>query len=623
MKPQAITNDVLREKYARPGEADADAIRRRVARALANGETCPPEWEGRFLAVQRRGFIPAGRINAAAGTALEATLINCFVQPVGDSISGIEDGRPGIYPALQQAAETLRRGGGVGYDFSAIRPNGALVHSTQSRASGPVSYMRLFDRSCETLESAGARRGAQMGVLRVEHPDIEAFIAAKDQPGELTNFNISVAASDDFMQAVAEDRVIELVHAAEPSCEQRTGASCRRADGLWVYRRVPARRLFEQITARSWHHGDPGMLFIDTAKRENNLREIEEIVATNPCAEQPLPAYGCCCLGSIDLTRFVRGPFAENAHFDFAGFAALVPDAVRMLDRVLDLTFWPLAEQAREARAKRRIGLGITGLGDCLIMLGQRYDSEEARATAAEIGRCLRDTAYRASVELAREKGPFPLFDAARMRRSPFIERLPEGLREAILAHGLRNSHLLSIAPTGTISLAFADNVSNGIEPPYAWRYERKRRLANGESRTYRVEDHAYRLFCARFGTEAPLPDAFLSALEIGVGEQMAMVARLAPLIDAGISKTVNVPSGYPLGAFRDLYLDAWRRGLKALSTFRPSSGREGILSAAAAAGDAEGAAAGEPCPACGNRGFRRFDGCWYCSACGFHRECD
>lgn len=607
MQPQQITVDVLREKYARPGEADAEAIRRRVARALAAGEADVQAWAARFLAVQQRGFIPAGRINAVAGTALRATQINCFVQPVGDSIAGAEDGRPGIYPALQQAAETLRRGGGVGYDFSAIRPAGALVHSTQSRASGPVSYMRLFDRSCETIESAGARRGAQMGILRVDHPDIQAFIAAKDKPGELTNFNLSVAAGDAFMRAVAAGDHIELVHPAEPFGDRRGADSHRRADGLWVYRRVSARRLFAQIAERSWRHGDPGMLFIDTVRRENNLRAHEDIVATNPCAEQPLPAYGCCCLGAIDLTRLVQAPFTPDARFDLTGLAALVPDAVRMLDLVLSQTRWPLAEQAREAHAKRRIGLGVTGLGDCLIMLGQRYDSAAARRTAAAIVRCLRDAAYTASVALAQEKGPFPLFDAETLLRAPFIRRLPTRLRALIRAHGLRNSHLLAIAPTGSISLAFTDNVSSGIEPAYAWRYVRQRRLAGDDSKTYQLQDHAYRLFRARFGAEAPLSDAFVSALQIDATAQMAMLAALTPYIDAGISKTVNLRPETTPAEIRALYFDAWRAGLKSLSTFRAGSARTGILHTDTADADPAGAATGPVTV----------------SGCGPHARCD
>lgn len=622
MKPQIISSDILQEKYAQRDEQGANAIRRRVARALAACENTVGDWERLFFTAQANGFIPAGRINAAIGTSLNATLINCFVQPVGDSISGLDDhGRPGIYTALQQAAETLRRGGGVGYDFSSIRPQGALVRGTQSKASGPLSYMRVFDRSCETVESAGARRGAQMGVLRVDHPDIETFVRAKDKPGELTNFNISVSMSDLFMRAVIDDAIVELLHDAEPYDTAGNGTAYRRADGCWVYRRLPARQVFDAISARSYHHGDPGMIFIDTVNRENNLYYTEHIDATNPCAEQPLPPYGCCCLGSIDLTLFVRHPFTADAYFDYKALATLVPVAVRMLDNVLDASVWPLEAQKREAEAKRRVGLGFFGLGDCLIMLGQRYDSELARHTAATIARRMRDEAYRASVQLAKEKEPFPEFDAVLFLRSAFVQRLPEELQEAIRRHGLRNSHLLSIAPTGTISLAFADNASNGIEPAYSWCYARKKRLRERKTRTYRVEDHAYRLYRERFGNHAPLSEAFVSALEIGVGDHMRMVAAVAPYVDSSISKTVNVPIDQTFAEFKDLYLDAWRLGLKALSTFRPNVERDSVLSTRLPPGDAD-SLPGEHCPECGKPSLRKLDGCRYCSACGFDGEC-
>jgi ribonucleoside-diphosphate reductase alpha chain len=616
---QPISLDTLQQKYAVAGETGADAVRRRVARALARCERDPASWERTFFEIQTAGFLAGGRINAAAGTERKTTLINCFVQPVGDSVSGSAGGRPSIYVALQQAAETLRRGGGVGYDFSTIRPKGALVHSTRSHASGPVSYMQVFDRSCETVESAGARRGAQMGILRVDHPDIQEFVHAKDHAGVLENFNISVAASDAFMQAVANDREIDLVHEAEPAPELVSAGAYRRDDGLWVYRRIRARVLFDDLLDRSYRHGDPGVIFIDTINRENNLRYAEHIEATNPCAEQPLPPYGCCCLGSIDLTRHVREPFSAHAWFDFEACERLVPAAVRLLDNVLEATYWPLPEQQDEARRKRRIGLGFTGLGDTLIMLGLHYGDDSARNIAATIARRLRDTAYRASTELAREKGPFPLFHADHYGESPFIRRLPEDLQEAIRLHGVRNSHLLSIAPTGTISLAFADNVSNGIEPAYAWTYRRLVRVVGGGVRDYRVEDHAWRLYRARFGEHATLPGPFVSALEIGVDAHMAMVAAVTPFIDSSISKTVNVAANYPYAGFRNLYLKAWRFGLKALATFRPSKGRAGVLSADAP--DRE-PGSGLHCPQCGSPKLRRIDGCNYCDSCGFDGEC-
>ena len=616
LPPQAISEEVLLEKYAKGSERTIEDVRRRVARALAAVEMPAKraEWEEAFYRAQQNGFVLGGRINSAAGTDLKATLINCFVQPVGDSISSNDEGI-GIYVALQEAAETMRRGGGVGYDFSPIRPRGAYVRGTDSRASGPLSYMRVFDQSCETVESAGSRRGAQMGILRCDHPDIDAFVHAKDD-GSFTNFNISVAVTDAFVEAVRGDRDWDLLHKAPPAPDLIAAGAHQLSDGRWVYRTIKARALWDEIMRSTYDHAEPGVVFIDTINRDNNLSSCETIEATNPCAEEALPPYGCCDLGSVDLTRFVRRPFTSEADFDFDDFAQTVAVGVRMLDNVLDVTAWPLPQQRDEAMAKRRIGLGFTGLGDALIELGLRYDADDGRAMAARIGEQMRDAAYLASVDIAREKRPFPLFDAEKYLAPPrFASRLPQAIKTAIREHGIRNSHLLAIAPTGTISLAFADNASNGIEPAFSWRYARRKRMPDDTMKEFAVEDHAYRVFRHLHGLDddvevvkfdqanprepgdpwtdadgfrrAMLSPAFVSALEMSALDHMRMNAAVQPFVDTAISKTVNVPADYSFDAFKDLYFEAWKAGLKGIATYRPNEVLGAVLAVASPAAPA------------------------------------
>lgn len=585
--PQAISLELAREKYAKGTEKDLSdfdlipAVRRRIAVGLAVNETDPEYWEKVFFDAMTDGFIPAGRVSSAVGTALKVTLMNCFVQPIADQMTGNdEQGNPGITNALGESAETMRRGGGVGYDFSPIRPLNAFVKGTQSKASGPVSYMFMFDAMCATVASAGERRGAQMGVLRVDHPDIRRFINAKRTKGQLTRFNVSVGVTREFMDAVAANETFDLVHKARPM--DTTNAS-QREDGMWVYEVIHAKELWLEIMKLTYDYAEPGVLFLTPMNTENTLYYAEQIDATNPCGEQPLPKYGCCDLGSVNLTKFVRDPFGSNAEFDFERFMAVCKVGVRILDNVLDLSYYPLLKQKEEAHSKRRIGLGYTGLGSTLVMMKSRYDRPEGRELARKITESMRDSSYEASVDLAVERGAFPLFDAEKHLDGNFIKRLPQHIRNRIQEHGIRNSHLLSLAPTGTISLTFGENVSGGVEPAFMFEYIRNVIQSDGSKKSEMVRDYAYHLYCFMQGGDqdvSTLPEYFVAAEEMSPMDHLEMVKAVAPYIDSAISKTINVATDYPFEKFQDIYLEAYEAGLKGITTYRYSDVRGAVLEA-------------------------------------------
>jgi ribonucleoside-diphosphate reductase alpha chain len=521
---------------------------RRVALALAAMETEPARWEQPFYqALEEYRFLPAGRIFAGAGTARRVTLFNCFV--MGD----IADDLGSIFANLREAALTMQQGGGIGYDFSSLRPKGAPVKGVGADASGPLSFMDVWDAMCRTIMSAGARRGAMMATMRCDHPDIEAFIAAKREPGRLRNFNLSVLVTDAFMQAVDDDADWHLVF------------------GGRTYGTLRARALWDSITRATYDYAEPGVLFIDRINARNNLAYCETIHSTNPCAEQPLPPYGACLLGSVNLARLVRAPFTDSAHIDEAELADLVSVAVRMMDNTIDASGFPLEEQRREAQAKRRIGLGMTGLADALMMTGLRYGSVDAAGQAGDWARQINRAAYLASAALAREKGAFPLFDKALYLAGETVSELDADVREQIAAHGIRNALLTSIAPTGTISLV-ADNVSSGIEPVFALAYTRKVLQPDGSRIEEEVSDYALRRFRALRGQDAKLPDYFITAQDLLPEDHVRMQAAVQRYVDSAISKTVNVPEDIAFEAFQAVYLDAYRSGCKGCTTYRPNA---------------------------------------------------
>jgi len=528
---------------------------RRVATALAKPERDPALWGERFFEAMRDfKFLPAGRVVAGAGSGRDTvTLFNCFV------MGAIPDDMGGIFAHLREAALTMQQGGGIGYDFSTLRPRGAPVRGVGADASGPLSFMDVWDAMCRTIMSAGYRRGAMMATLRCDHPDIEAFIDAKREPGRLRMFNLSVLVTDAFMQAVEENAPWEL------------------SFGGSVSKVLPARELWEQIMRATYAYAEPGVIFIDRINQRNNLWYSETITATNPCGEQPLPPYGACLLGSINLASLVLDPFMPRARLDTDRLARLVPDCVRMMDNVVDVSQFPLPEQKHEALAKRRIGLGVTGLADALILCGERYGSAPAVAMTEEWLGAIARAAYRASTALAAEKGAFPLFDRDRYLAGETVAGLDADIREAIARDGIRNALLTSVAPTGTISL-FADNVSSGIEPVFSFRYTRNVLMPDGSRREEEVTDYAYRLFRRLRGERAPLPDYFVDAQVLTPEDHVVMQAAVQKHIDSSISKTINVPAEISFDRFKEVYRQAYALGCKGCTTYRPNEVTGAVL---------------------------------------------
>ncbi len=563
----AIAEEIWRSKYrfVRPdgsAEETLDDTLMRVARAAAGaekgGKRARERWASTFHgAMSDLGFIPAGRILAGAGTARAVTLFNCFV------MGTIEDDLGSIFDGVKQAALTMQAGGGVGMDFSTLRPAGAPVRSIGADASGPVSFMHVWDAMCRTIMSAGARRGAMMATMRADHPDIEMFVDAKREAGQLRNFNLSVLVSDAFIDAVRSDAEWPLVFGGK------------------VHRTISARALWRRIMSATYEYAEPGVIFIDRVNGANNLRYCETISATNPCGEQPLPPFGACLLGSINVAALVEKPFEADAHIDLARLEERVGIAVRLLDNIIDVSRYPLPRQRQEAFSKRRIGLGVTGLADALAFVGLRYDSAEARHMAGRWMEVIAESAYRASAGLAAEKGAFPLYDRDAFLAAPFVLRLSETTRAEIARHGIRNGCLTSVAPTGTISL-LAGNVSSGIEPIFDYRYRRNVLDKTAARRQETVEDHAFAEFRRRFGEDAPLPPAFVTARELAPSAHLAMQAALQPHVDSSISKTINVPADCSFEEFEAIYLEADALGLKGCTTYRPNAVTGAVLEAGA-----------------------------------------
>ncbi|MBT3360806.1 MAG: adenosylcobalamin-dependent ribonucleoside-diphosphate reductase [Rhodospirillales bacterium] len=544
----------LKGPDGRPVDKNIADSWQRVARSLAAVEDDQGLWERNFFeALEDFKFLPAGRILSGAESKRNVTLFNCFV------MGTVPDDMGGIFDSLKEAALTMQQGGGIGYDFSTLRPKGAAVKGVGADASGPLSFMDVWDAMCRTIMSAGSRRGAMMAVMRCDHPDIEAFIEAKRDGGRLRMFNLSVLVTDAFMRAVKEDTAWELTFDGE------------------VHRSLPARELWDKIMRGTYAYAEPGVIFIDRINRLNNLNYCETITATNPCGEQPLPPYGACLLGSVNLARLVDAPFTESAEISPSAIEKLTAVAVRAMDNVIDVSRFPLPEQAHEATAKRRIGLGITGLADALIMCGARYGSARAVELTEQWMRAIQRSAYLASSELAAEKGSFPLFDAEKFLAGETARGLDDDVRSAIADNGIRNALLTSVAPTGTISL-FADNVSSGLEPVFSFKYTRHVLGPDGVRREEQVSDYAFRLYKRMFGEDTALTDAFVDAQQLSPRDHLVMQAAVQKYIDSSISKTINCPESISFEDFKDIYVQAYDLGCKGCTTYRPNDVTGAVL---------------------------------------------
>jgi len=544
----------LKDSSGVPVESSILDSWRRVARSLAGVEENKGFWEAEFYKVlEDFYFLPAGRILAGIGTNRKVTLFNCFV--MGD----VPDDMGGIFDSLKEAALTMQQGGGIGYDFSTIRPKGSLVKGVGADASGPISFMDVWDSMCGTIMSAGTRRGAMMAVLRCDHPDILDFIDVKKTPSRLRMFNLSVLVTDDFMEAVKKNLQWEL-----------------RFNNI-VFNTLPAREIWEKIMKATYAYAEPGVIFIDRINKQNNLYYCETIHATNPCGEQPLPPYGACLLGSINLAKFINKPFESDATFDFSKLESVVKTAIRMLDNVIDISKFPLTKQRDEAFSKRRVGLGITGLANALIMCGFRYGSDKAVSVTENWLKVFQNAAYTASIDLAVEKGPFPLFEKKQFLKGSNIRGMNKKIREGIAKHGIRNSLLTSVAPTGTISL-LADNVSSGLEPVFSFQYIRKVLMPDGSHKEEDVTDYAFKLYRELKGKNTPLTDTFVNAQKLKPKDHLIMQAAVQKYIDSSISKTINVPESIPFEVFKDIYVQAFDLGCKGCTTYRPNQVTGAVL---------------------------------------------